>query len=73
MMLKDCSRYQLFIRDQSGGSLSTRKAHVSFCLYLVLASCSEDKRLGFLNAEGEIAHVIKKAHSNPINRCEFVD
>ncbi len=39
----------------------------------MLASCSEDKRLGFVNAEGQVAHIIKKAHSEPINRCEFVD
>ncbi len=50
-----------------------RRGHVNFLGSLVLASCSEDKRLGFVDAEGKIAHVIKKAHSQPINRCEFVD
>ena len=40
---------------------------------LVLATCSEDKRIGFIDTEGKVAHVIKKAHSAQINRCEFVD
>lgn len=41
--------------------------------YSVLATCSEDKRLGFIDSEGKIAHIIKKAHTSGINRCEFVD
>jgi WD40 repeat protein len=37
----------------------------------VLATCSEDKRLGFIDSSGKIAHIIKKAHENPINRVHF--
>jgi hypothetical protein len=29
---------------------------------IVLATCSEDKRLGFIDSTGKIAHIIKKAH-----------
>lgn len=39
----------------------------------MLASCSEDKRLGFLDGNGKIAHIIKKAHPSPINRCKFLN
>lgn len=39
----------------------------------MLATCSEDKRLGFLDANGNIAHIIKKAHPSPINRCHFIN
>jgi len=39
----------------------------------VLASCGEDKRLGFLDGSGKIAHIIKKAHPSPINRCKFIN
>lgn len=39
----------------------------------MLATCSEDKRLGFIDAEGKVAHIIKRAHASPISRCEFVD
>lgn len=31
-------------------------------IILVLATCSEDKRLGFLDGTGKVAHIIKKAH-----------
>lgn len=38
----------------------------------MLASCSEDKRLSFLDGNGKVAHIIKKAHPVPINRCKFL-
>lgn len=40
---------------------------------IVLASCGEDKRIGFLDANGQVPHIIKKAHSEPINRCKFLN
>lgn len=40
---------------------------------LVLATCGEDKRLGFIDASGKIAHCIRKAHNNPINRVKFAN
>lgn len=46
---------------------------VLILLIVVLASCSEDKRLGFLDGNGKIAHIIKKAHPSPINRCKFIN
>lgn len=36
---------------------------VIFPIISVLATCSEDKRIGFLDGNGKIAHIIKKAHS----------
>lgn len=47
------------------------QAIVNYRLSIVLASCSEDKRLGFLDVNGKVAHIIKKAHPSPINRCKF--
>lgn len=43
------------------------------CISLVLASCGEDKRIGFLDSTGKIAHIIKKAHPVPIHRCKFLN
>ena len=39
----------------------------------MLASCGEDRRLGFLDGNGKIAHIIKKAHPSPIYRCKFLN
>ena len=39
----------------------------------MLASCGEDKRLGFLDGSGKQVHVIKKAHPTPIYRCKFLN
>lgn len=69
MMFKEFLKLILYIKDQLGGLRLINKEHVIIVIVLVLASCSEDKRLGFVDAEGKIAHIIKKAHSQPINRC----
>jgi WD40 repeat protein len=50
-----------------------KKEHVCIILHLVLATCGEDKRLGFVDASGKVAHIIKKAHANPINRVKFAN
>lgn len=42
-------------------------------MIVVLATCGEDKRLGFIDGTGKIAHKIKKAHENPINRVKFAN
>jgi len=47
--------------------------HVSILLCLVLATCSDDKRIGFIDAEGKVVHKIRKAHENPINRVKFAN
>ena len=47
--------------------------HVSITSYLVLATCSDDKRIGFIDSEGKVAHKIRKAHENPINRVKFAN
>lgn len=39
----------------------------------MLATCGEDKRIGFLDGEGKVKCVIKKAHPTPINRCKFLN
>jgi WD40 repeat protein len=39
----------------------------------VLASCGEDRRLGFLDGNGKVAHIIRKAHPSSINRCKFIN
>lgn len=48
------------------------KSSARYCSFnptgTLLATCSEDKRLGFIDSSGKIAHRIKKAHENPINR-----
>jgi WD40 repeat protein len=38
----------------------------------VLASVSEDRRLGFLDGSGKVVHIIRKAHPSPISRCAFL-
>lgn len=38
-----------------------------------MASCGEDRRLGFIDASGQVAHLIRKAHPNPINRVHFAN
>ena len=52
----------IVINHQQDSVISILQAHVSLFIYLVLATCSEDKRLGFIDASGKIAHRIKKAH-----------
>ena len=49
-------------------SLGTCKVYSN----VVLATCGEDKRLGFIDQSGKIAHKIKKAHESPINRVKFL-
>lgn len=65
--------YKTCILKAPGSANSTNKAPVHINLNLVLATCGEDKRLGFLDASGKIAHKIKKAHESPINRIHFAN
>ena len=37
----------------------------------MLASCGEDKRIAFVDVNGQVSHIIKKAHPSPINRVHF--
>lgn len=46
---------------------------VIFIIILVLATCGKDKRLGFIDNNGKVAHIIKKAHETSINRIKFLD
>lgn len=53
------------------------KSSARYCTFntagTLLATCGEDKRLGFIDGTGKIAHKIKKAHENPINRVKFAN
>lgn len=42
-------------------------------LFLVLATCGKDKRIGFVDAQGKIPHIIKKSHETSVNRVKFLD
>ena len=38
-----------------------------------MATGGADKRLGFIDAEGKIAHIIKKSHEDSVSRVHFAN
>jgi hypothetical protein len=42
-------------------------------VYSVLATGAKDKRLGFVNSNGEILHIQKKAHDESISKVFFIN
>lgn len=73
MMLSHSFKTNKYISHQLVIVPSIPLETVNIYLNIVLATCSEDKRLGFLDGNGKIAHIIKKAHPSPINRCKFLN
>jgi WD40 repeat protein len=72
-MLNHLFKTSNYINCQRDIAFSIIQETVTPLLTVVLASCGEDKRLGFLDGNGKVAHIIKKAHPAPINRCKFIN
>jgi len=62
MMSNSLLKLLIATSHQLDTAILTNQEHVSILICLVLATCSDDKRIGFIDAEGKVAHKIRKAH-----------